>query len=710
VAHDPYDFRGGKDMDGKTNLSDHVKHSTMTTSTSFLPCPSSSCEAPRKRIKVEEALSSRDEIGVGCTSLNTTEGNSSLSASVSTTSDVTRTKESSLKPSSSCAPLRNGTDISTLQATPAEYPVRSVSVASDHVNHSIERSKTSSLNLMPSKLLLDAKRRSSPSEVEPTVATQLEKATISGPSVGVPGSMNKIGSTTNMAIESSQSFNVPPMSEPLGRNCIDRKEDESSNSHGHNIENNPLSKVQEPSLLSQSATYHNLRLKYFSELEYMLREFQKLERQLLGARTQSSVEAAGSKERREKLHSFILHLEETIQQIVAGCEQESRSDALSNVTEANSNPEESNVQKLDEHIQANLLPVKVRLKRQLAAQQGAKHNPAGMPTVRGGLPLGSGTNQVKATFLPQDTNVNRRPSLLGVAMERGPLTTSHNLRNPMPKNSLYKVNERTVGESVLSEAQPSMAHTKMPVKSDLASTLRMEASLTSTQTGPPSAISNNLPKAWLNLNSDSSTLKASFADRGTSNFAILPDKATPGFSMEHSDARYLETNKRDSNPKSLEKPEPEMAVASPSIPTLSKHADDKAPSGLQPLQSAPFDHTPTQNDLHVNPPLAEPAAGTEPPRNCLAGDDERRRMLKRRRKKKKRLVDQEKTQGIGHQADGFGNRRSKKTQTQRGPRNVEYMCALCNEVYNSTCDYNPWWALTQHDCPKCQKMQVSISI
>ncbi|KAL3822038.1 hypothetical protein ACHAXA_007831, partial [Cyclostephanos tholiformis] len=37
---------------------------------------------------------------------------------------------------------------------------------------------------------------------------------------------------------------------------------------------------------------------------------------------------------------------------------------------------------------------------------------------------------------------------------------------------------------------------------------------------------------------------------------------------------------------------------------------------------------------------------------------------------------------------------------------IEYVCAICNEVYPSTCELNPWWALTNHECPKCGKMQI----
>jgi hypothetical protein len=54
-----------------------------------------------------------------------------------------------------------------------------------------------------------------------------------------------------------------------------------------------------------------------------------------------------------------------------------------------------------------------------------------------------------------------------------------------------------------------------------------------------------------------------------------------------------------------------------------------------------------------------------------------------------------------------GRKKAKATKkSHRGPRHVEYLCALCNETYSSTCEYNPWWALAQHDCPKCRKRQV----
>ena len=39
-------------------------------------------------------------------------------------------------------------------------------------------------------------------------------------------------------------------------------------------------------------------------------------------------------------------------------------------------------------------------------------------------------------------------------------------------------------------------------------------------------------------------------------------------------------------------------------------------------------------------------------------------------------------------------------------RQVEYLCAMCNEPYPSSSDLNPWWALSNQDCPKCSKVQI----
>ena len=179
-----------------------------------------------------------------------------------------------------------------------------------------------------------------------------------------------------------------------------------------------------PMVPLKATTMHHLHSKYVAELEYMLLEFRKLERQLLGAKGAAQLEeSAGSRERREKLHSFILHLEDTVRQIDEGCklEDEGKTAIVSGITDssdaemdddakrkmaessalANLTTEkeaEENVQKLEEHILANLLPVKVRLKKQLAAQQGASRNPAGMPAPRRGMLQPSAATRGKGTF------------------------------------------------------------------------------------------------------------------------------------------------------------------------------------------------------------------------------------------------------------------------------------------------------------------------
>jgi hypothetical protein len=42
----------------------------------------------------------------------------------------------------------------------------------------------------------------------------------------------------------------------------------------------------------------------------------------------------------------------------------------------------------------------------------------------------------------------------------------------------------------------------------------------------------------------------------------------------------------------------------------------------------------------------------------------------------------------------------------RKPRTVDYNCYVCNEMYSHVAEENPWWALYQHECPKCGSMQI----
>ena len=42
---------------------------------------------------------------------------------------------------------------------------------------------------------------------------------------------------------------------------------------------------------------------------------------------------------------------------------------------------------------------------------------------------------------------------------------------------------------------------------------------------------------------------------------------------------------------------------------------------------------------------------------------------------------------------------------------AEYRCAACGDEYRKRCGLNPWWALVQHECPRCGRVQFpSINI
>jgi len=42
----------------------------------------------------------------------------------------------------------------------------------------------------------------------------------------------------------------------------------------------------------------------------------------------------------------------------------------------------------------------------------------------------------------------------------------------------------------------------------------------------------------------------------------------------------------------------------------------------------------------------------------------------------------------------------------RKPRTADYTCSLCSEDYQVYVDSNPWWAVYNHECPKCKQSQI----
>jgi hypothetical protein len=264
------------------------------------------------------------------------------------------------------------------------------------------------------------------------------------------------------------------------------------------------------------------------------------------------------------------------------------------------------VQKLEEHILANLLPVKVRLKKQLAAQQGARHNPAGMP-VRG-TTLVAAPDKGKATFGAAVEESRRRASL-GLA-GGGSGVADGDARKP----------PGTGGSNLVAQGPSSSLPDPSPLSGD--KTLH----------------------AGQAIGNDPSCIKA---ESGIHKL-LMTDPVLMEMARAHNDA----------------------------------------------------DSDLSLGDIDVDEPDLTPSANQQiPTEESIAVEDHIRRLKKKRKRKK--LREEQSTH-----RDLDAKKLSQSKRKKRGPWPVEYMCALCNEVYSATCDYNPWWALQQQECPKCQKTQV----
>lgn len=394
----------------------------------------------------------------------------------------------------------------------------------------------------------------------------------------------------------------------------------------------------------------HLRQKYTTELEYMLREFEKLERQLLGAR--KTEESSASRERREKLHSFIQHLADTIQQVERGCALEAAGQSTVSVSAApqgtgdtaladpsQEKEEEENVQKLEEHILANLLPVKVRLKKQLAAQQGAKHNPATMPH-RGG----------------------------------------HGAPSKAPAGSTFADAARRQQEAVTRQEDVPVA--AVPVAPD------------QTQFGKPLVQGSSLTKK-LHGQTLGSRQRAHGDGVGATE-TQKSDKKTYVGGLAVGSSQMKSSFSAASNVHKL-------VIQEPSLVLQSQGAKEEDQTASLPDSDANIRHV----SADTSPKPSASVQYTGPLSDNAYLSEEHRRKLRRKKKKKLRLKEQAKAVAAEKRELEKGRKKAKATKkSHRGPRHVEYLCALCNETYSSTCEYNPWWALAQHDCPKCRKRQV----
>ena len=510
----------------------------------------------------------------------------------------------------------------------------------------------------------------------------------------------------------------------------------------------PAAAPQAPPPLKALKMSH-LRTKYTGELEYMLREFRKLERQLLGAKGATQIEeSAGSRERREKLHSFILHLEDTIRQIELGCKLEAEgkstvnvgvagpdqqgnstnldatareqakrnradSSALSNLTQEKE--EEENVQKLEEHILANLLPVKVRLKKQLAAQQGATKNPAGMPVMRRGSLQPEG-DRGKGTFAAA-AEQRRKEAEAMAAQQHVPAEPVH------PDNTHFGKPLGRRGSSLTQKLHGQTLGSK----------------------GRTHGHGVGLAKPATEEETDSSGRKIIYAGMAPGSKQVASGVAVA--SSVHKmviDSPHLQNGKVDTPEKpgvnvAKPVPVPKTAVAAappkPSVApvavvtTATKQSIPEKPRVVQHPKTAASKPVPRPPSHIIQVPKSipemVPSATTKAIKEKLDDptlpDDERKKLRRKLKKKlllrraKRREFERQRQAAIQHSVQaapkaGVGRKKTmggKVNGKKRGPRSVEYICALCSEAYSSVCEYNPWWALAQHECPKCRKTQVS---
>lgn len=455
-----------------------------------------------------------------------------------------------------------------------------------------------------------------------------------------------------------------------------------------------------------------LHKKYHAELEYMLVEFRKLESQLLGAKGNGTgvQESAGSRERREKLHSFIVHLEDTIRQMEAGVQIEPDGkttviSSLSTTTEAaneqvsntdvlakrtSENEEEENVHKLEEHILANLLPVKVRLKKQLAAQQGATRNPVGMPTARRGMLQPPAANE-KGTF--------------AIAAEQKLIAAE----------ATRLASERQEGGSPIASLTAS-SHFGKPIGGGGSSlTQKLYGSTLASRKRPHGC---GVESSCMGENDEAlvGDTKETLRKRKVLYGGMAPGSEQVQSGVSAAAGAHEMIIERPTLVKSLEMPDVQASKQVLSSCCASIHSQTTvATTGIisqPPLQEA------LANTINVSSEQTKIVLVDSP----LSGE-ERKRLRKLRRNKKKRRdeVRREKErqrqallqqQAIQAQIPKVVGKKGGKTGMlkmqgkKKGPRAVEYICALCSETYGSTCEHNPWWTLTSHECPKCRKSQV----
>jgi len=552
------------------------------------------------------------------------------------------------------------------------------------------------------------------------------------------------------------------------------------------IDNNNVSSDAAP---LKAINYGHLRIKYLGELEYMLREFRKLERQLLGAKgaTQHE-ESTGSRERREKLHSFILHLEDTILQIEAGCkhEDDNKTTAASTIDDKNINgrkqtpttngvddrysskacsgvdgenrnknkessdiaevkkkqslassiltkgkEEEETVQKIEEHILANLLPVKVRLKKQLAAQQGATKNPAGMPSLRRGS-LQPPSTRGKGTFAEAAENRRKEAEAARLAAQEKHERAVRNVSDPTQfgkplsgggSSLTQKLHGATlgskqrrkgsgVGSSSISRnnvLNGNTTHKKIQLGKSgerkilyggmVPGSTQQKSGLSAASGVHPEIIISSNQHAKVSASNDCELSLTSASTRGpmivlkTTNFESNAAAPAARTSLVDAEATATTGSSKTINAK-VNNIMKEVETTTLDSTTQKKSASKSTSTGLSEEEKIKFKQHRRKRKLLR-----------------LARRNERERLKQQNPKPQPTtIVSTNETPASNNSTSSQARKKVfhnyNKGPQKKGPRVVEYTCSFCSELYSSTCDLNPWWALAQHKCPKCQKTQI----
>lgn len=479
----------------------------------------------------------------------------------------------------------------------------------------------------------------------------------------------------------------------------------------------------------------HLRKKYMSQLEYMHREFKKLEKQLLGAKSSSKsiTESAGSKERREKLHSFIVHLEETMSQIQVGCDLEqegkctlgiavtssggsmianttkstsdanssagsqssdlavasatvnneakkefARSSALTKMTKEKE--EEENVQKLEEHILANLLPVKERLTKQLAAQQGAVRNPAGMPTRRGLQPPNSASQPKQISSGNGTTGVSSAVGSQVPGQVTGP--TAHSQYGQPLKGGGSSLTQKLHGKTLGAQQKSGEQQISNPTN---------QGNIVRVQDGKTTIVSTTPRKVvYAGMTPGSNQVRSGVSAASGVHEMIIEN------------ARHMIEKRSDNSTEAAIPPPPPPLSKLPSV--AARPAVVKSSVGASSVAKIPvvIPNSATARPIPTVSAVVNGKLPTQRSAPTVEPSVEQQRQRQVTSDPQQQIQRKQVTTNV-HRVKPVA--RNPNTQ-RKGPRCVEYICALCNETYKSTCDSNPWWALANHECPKCGKTQI----